>query len=187
LEDIPALYRALSGRTRHVYQMAKPEENGSFLHLVQHYGYPTPLLDWTYSPYVAAFCAFRRVSADSGDAVRIFVFDAKSWRDDLPQIERISNASPHFSIIEFAAIDNDRITPQQALSTVANVDDVESHIRHIVKLRGKTYLSVIDLSAKQRTAVIRDLARMGISAGAMFPGLDGACEELRERMFLSPG
>jgi len=29
--------------------------------------------------------------------------------------------------------------------------------------------------------VIRELGYMGITAGAMFPGLDGACEELRER------
>jgi hypothetical protein len=30
---------------------------------------------------------------------------------------------------------------------------------------------------------MHDLSAMGITAGALFPGLDGACEELRERFF----
>jgi hypothetical protein len=32
---------------------------------------------------------------------------------------------------------------------------------------------------------MRELALMGITAGALFPGLDGSCEELRERLFSS--
>ena len=30
---------------------------------------------------------------------------------------------------------------------------------------------------------MEELSFMGITAGSMFPGLDGACEELREKMF----
>jgi hypothetical protein len=33
-------------------------------------------------------------------------------------------------------------------------------------------------------AVMNDLSRMGITAGSLFPGLDGACEELKERNFI---
>jgi hypothetical protein len=31
--------------------------------------------------------------------------------------------------------------------------------------------------------VMQDLALMGITAGALFPGLDGACLQLKERFF----
>jgi hypothetical protein len=35
----------------------------------------------------------------------------------------------------------------------------------------------------ERPLVMRELSVMGITAGSLFPGLDGACEELRERFF----
>ena len=72
--------------------------------------------------------------------------------------------------------------PQQAASTVTNIDDIESYIQS-VQQNGKTYLWAIDLPVDNRRQVIRDLSYMGITAGSLFPGLDGACEELRERNF----
>jgi hypothetical protein len=45
------------------------------------------------------------------------------------------------------------------------------------------YLEAIDLPASERNHVMRELALMGITAGTLFPGLDGACEGLKERNF----
>jgi hypothetical protein len=78
------------------------------------------------------------------------------------------------------------MVPQQALSSVTNVDDIETYIREREKETSKTYLQVVDLPASDRTKVMRELSLMGITAGSMFPGLDGACEELRERFFSVP-
>ena len=77
-DDVPTLYRHLTSRSKHVFDLSKPDEYGAFLNLVQHHGYPTPLLDWTYSPFVAAFFAYRHAIEDATkqtDHVRIFVFD----------------------------------------------------------------------------------------------------------------
>ncbi len=189
-EDIPALHRRLSARTRHVFNLLIPDENGAFLNLAQHHGYPTPLLCWTYSPYVAAFFAYRGCSdaeaakADPSRKVRILVFDQATWRADWPQPLQLLSYWPYVSIGEFLATENERLIPQQAASTLSNMDDIETYIRS-KESEGKKYLLAIDLPVCDRPLVIRELGYMGITAGSLFPGLDGACEDLRERNFPS--
>ena len=186
--DIQVLHRRLSVRTRHMFDLGKGEENGAFFNLVQHHGYPTPLLDWTYSPYVAAFFAFRGVpkseaaAADSSKKVRIFVLDER-WRTDVNQLVVLERAFPHFSITEFIAIENERMIPQQSVSAVTNVDDIETYIREMETENRQSYLSAIDLPVCERNEVFCELGYMGLTAGSLFPGLDGACEELRESNF----
>src|SRR5881398_1707036 len=116
-EDIQVLHRHLSVRTRHIFNLGNPDENGAFFNLVQHHGYPTPLLDWTYSPYVAAFFAYRRLSnlkAEAGpdSKVRIHVLDTFAWMRDQPQPLFVNSVKLFVSVAEFLAIENERMIPQ---------------------------------------------------------------------------
>jgi hypothetical protein len=186
-EDIQVLRRHLSARTKHVFNLLNSDENGAFFNLVQHHGYPTPLLDWSYSPYVAAFFAYRGISnedmaARATDKVRIFVFDQTQWRADQVPVLMAAPAWRHVTIGEFLAIENERMIPQQAASMITNIDDIETFIR-TKELGAKKYLWAIDLLVGERRTIVRELAYMGITAGSLFPGLDGACEELTERNF----
>ena len=182
------LHRTL--RTQHVFDLGKPDELGAFVNLAQHHGYPTPLLDWTYSPYVAAFFAYRRIKNSEaalfpGRKVRIFAFDYRRW-STLLQIARLEGATrPHLSILQCVPIENDRVVAQQAVTTVTNIDDIESYIQHVQTLRfgGEKILVAIDLPWGLRREVMAQLALMGITAGSLFPGIDGTCEALRERLF----
>ena len=186
LEDIPALHRNLSAKTSHVFNLDNAREYGAFLNLAQHHGYPTPLLDWTYSPYVAAFFAFRGIPKkhDKKGHVRVYIFDHMQWLSHWQQVYRLDSTVLHLSILDFPAIENQRVVPQQAATTVTNIDDIEAHIKRTENIRkGAQYLSAIDIDVKERDEVMKELAYMGITAGSMFPGLDGACEELRERFF----
>jgi FRG domain len=187
-EDIQILHRHLSARTKHLFNLNNAAENGAFFNLLQHHGYPTPLLDWTYSPYVAAFFAYRGISnkmaakAAPSAKVRIHVFDQSRWKIDWNQVLMLLTTAPHLSFLEFMAIENERLIPQHSASTVTNLDDIETYIRS-KETQEKTYLTAIDLPVRERRKVVHELSYMGITAGSLFPGLDGACEELRERHF----
>ena len=101
----------------------------------------------------------------------------------MPRSYLVSAALPHFSFLNPLAINNPRMVPQQALSTIANVDDIEAFVEFNETKNSKTYLDVIDLPVSERPQIIQELGLMGITAGSMFPCLDGACEQLRERNF----
>lgn len=183
--DVKDLHRRLSAITSHFFDLNQPDQNGAFFNLVQHHGYPTPLLDWTYSPYVAAFFAFRgRPIGYKGDGVvRIYIFDNSEWQKRFPQIMYLDPPFPHLSVLEFIAIDNPRVVPQQAVTTATNIYDIEAYVLNREKETSVQYLQAIDIPANEREDAMRDLRFMGITAGSMFPGIDGVCEELRERNF----
>jgi hypothetical protein len=187
-DDIPTVHKHLSGRTRHYFNLQDADQNGAFLSLIQHHGYPTPLLDWTFSPFVSAFFAFRGITSEAAlkkpkNKVRIFMFDREAWEQDMGVLAHLSVPFPYFCLQEFSSINNERMIPQQGISSVTNIDDIESYIEFCEKQNSKKYLQIYDLPWKERDAVIAELSIMGITAGSLFPGLDGACEEMKERMF----
>lgn len=182
-EDIPRLHRALSSRTRHVFDLSKPFENGAFLNLAQHHGFPTPLLDWTLSPFVAAYFAFSSVtSVSTDDRVQILAFDYERYGSKFPPKQNLTYMKPHFSILEALSIENDRALPQQGLLTLTNLENIEDFLEF--QERGADrFLFAYELPASQKAKVLSDLELMGIKKSTLFLGIDSICAELRDRHF----
>ena len=65
-------------------------------------------------------------SALEDDKVRISMFDQIRWRGSYTQHVKVTGCKPHFSLAEFIAIDNERLIPQQSISTITNIDDIET-------------------------------------------------------------
>jgi hypothetical protein len=184
-DDVPELHRHIEATLQRSYHLNDPIEYGAMLSLAQHHGFPTPLLDWTRSPFVAAYFAFHEVPRRSealDPCVRIYAFKRGSWfREDFMSIDA---PAPFFSQRIFGARDNQRALPQQAVSMFSNVVDIESYVlEREADLGAKDLLVRVDLDALQRHDVLRELAVMGITHATLFPGIDGTCKALAESLF----
>ena len=149
-EDIPTLYGYISAFAECRFDLNNPLEYGALLALAQHHGYPTPLLDWTYSPYIAAYFAYADIPKNVVDGcVRVFIFDVDEWVNKIDHMSKINKKDfkslihldfplPSFSYLEPLSIGNKRMLPQQSVSMFSNIDDIEGHIKN----RGKKNMNI---------------------------------------------
>ncbi len=182
-QDVYTLNRYLSSQLNKSFDINNATEHGALLNLAQHHGYPTPLLDWTESPYMAAFFAFSELPKDNKDGfVRVFAFNQIDWLADHPATMNMLDAKKYFSVHNLLPLHNPRALPQQSVVTSTNISDIESWLSHITPPHRK-YLTKIDTPKTERTKVMAELTRMGITSASLFPGIEGTCKALKERYF----
>jgi hypothetical protein len=184
--DVPELQRYISSLTNYYYDKQDPVEYAALLNLAQHHGYPTPLLDWTESPYIAAYFAYATGYEIKKEELkpRIYVLDKLAWDAEMRTNINLWNPQPILNIIQPLAIGNNRALPQQSVTTVSSVVDIEKliHIYQIMK-PDREYLKIIQLDVADRPLVMKDLRYMGITAASLFPGFEGTCRALKEKHF----
>jgi hypothetical protein len=71
---IPAKRWELSSRFEPSDSYTHPPQGYRFMTFLRQNGFPSPLLDWTRSPYVAAFFAFQRADPKDGEFTAIFEY-----------------------------------------------------------------------------------------------------------------
>jgi hypothetical protein len=185
---LPEVHYHISAVRDEIIDLRKEEEFGAFLALIQHHGFPTPLLDWTLSPYVAAYFAFREVNDQfpGSDNVKIYIFDYIEWTKSFQQPLNIRDMNVQYvSVLRPYARFNKRIIAQQGAFTVTNVSDMEAYLMSRSADVNKTFLYTAFISVKEKPHIMRELTLMGINEMTLFPSVGGICRALRSQFFSS--
>ncbi len=178
---LPPVHEALEAWVGRSWNLANALGLAEFLAFLQHSGFPTPLLDWTSSPYIAAYFAFESVNhfSPQSENIAIFSFNQRAWSSAFKQIYDFADFTPHVSILRPRIVGNHKLAVQQGCFTWSNVSDIEKHIR-LNETGERKFLIKYELDVRERPKVMRELSLMGISAIQLTPSVEAVCKKALE-------
>lgn len=159
-----------------------PPPGYEFMIYLRHHGFPSPLLDWSKSPYVAAYFAFRSKRRQQDGNVAIYSYvehlgEGKSW----------SGTRPHIHVLGPYVISHKRHYSQQCSYTICKKlllshDQQYAYASHedVAKGAGKSqdrFMKYIFPQSERQKALDR-LALMNITAFSLFGSEESLMETL---------
>ena len=175
-----------------------------WLALMQHHGAPTRLLDFSKSPFIAAFFAYEQCVVTESNCIAIWAINMnflkqraatviqQHFKRDMEEaanlvnealFEKIFYANSHSFIFPVEPFRMNRRYSLQQSIFVSTANSYEPFMKQLQFLGPEISQSVIkiELPSALQKEVIRDLQRMNLNRASLFPGLDGYAASLRLR------
>lgn len=165
----------LASRGRRGINSSLPANDYEWWALGQHHGLATPLLDWSLSPFVAAFFAFEEEKEGK--------FRRTIWALSTISIQKKNQEFDDDSIYPRDGIrlvmprtdENPRLISQAGIFTISPSGiDIEQWIRKQYKGDKHIRLRKVTIPNHERETVLKALNRMNINHATLFPDLIGA-------------
>jgi hypothetical protein len=155
------------------------ENDNEWWALGQHFGLATPLLDWSVSPFVAAYFAFAPESNDNDPFRAVWALDRGVIDEKCAEMRKQEAGTAKGSAIDFVrpmADENSRLVSQGGLFTRApdgmRIEEWVS--RQFPDEKETIVLAKIEIPSSDRALALRSLNRMNINHLSLFPDLYGA-------------
>lgn len=183
--EIPPLLDGVRQLLRDPDSFPDPQTYSYMVHL-RHHGFPSPLLDWTRSPYVAAFFAFRSSSKPCSGKVSVYVLSEspEGWKVT-------SSTQPEIRVIGPNVRTHRRHFRQQCDYTMCVIFDNEWRFadHEVVFARGgpnQDALWKLNIPWAERQKVLKSLDAFNLNAFSLFESEESLMETLAIRKMEFP-
>jgi hypothetical protein len=172
------------------HSIAFPELLGEdYLTYLRHYGFPSPLLDWTRSLFVAAFFAYRSQPPEKQKHVGIYVLDNVS-PDAINDEPNTQNSIQFKEIDRFIKTDRRHFLQKSTYTVCLRAAENEirfgSHEDFFASRKGQNLiLKKYLLPVSERKHILTKLDSMTLNAFSLFGSVESLMETMSNREFNS--
>jgi hypothetical protein len=168
-----------------------PSSDEDFFSLGQHYGLPTPMLDWSHSFYIALFFAFADEIPNDVENVAVWAIQksANEAMDDFNKKIKLLPGDTFKPILETKFVEpftdvNSRLISQSGIllqkPSEVNLEKIISDF-----CKGNSHspvLAKITMPSTERENVINNLFAMDINWSTIYPSIDGAAKHAKMKL-----
>lgn len=158
----------------------------NYLVYLRHYGFPSPLLDWSECPYIAAFFALSDLASKKNSAVYCYIERTRGVKGNVGGAPQITVMGPH--------IDTDvRHFSQKASYTISSKFDYNKKKHYFCnheiiltkkqKNQKQDILIKLDLDSKIKKDALRELNEKGINDFTLFKSEDSLIKSVSMKVF----
>ena len=176
-----------------------PRDDLELLFLMQHFGVPTRLLDWSESPFVALFFALENARQDETHDASVWILNpvnlnslAANLREGsnqiygayAPELTSYKPRSEGTKLTErlpsalFGIHNSPRIVAQRGTFVIFGKDIIPMNKHEMLKDR-KDIIKRIDIDKAAKRQMFLELTNMGVSDSVIYPDLDGLGREIK--------
>ena len=172
-----------------------------WLHLMQHHGLPTRLLDWTEGALIGLYFALRELpevlipsvwvldpfwlnQESTGSNVVFDTYELVQYSiDETANFYIVDDLDlPHYPIAIRPSYFNPRISAQRACFTVHGT--TKKGLEAVIRKSGSPRLAQLRIRTQSAPAMKDDIVRAGIAESTLFPDLEGLAKDLKDRYVL---
>lgn len=167
---------------------------------MQHFGVPTRLLDWTWSPYVALYFAVeeppREHKDDRNSAIWAIdlhwletkeqkLLESKDVKDRTAYLSSLLDQCERPLIVKIDPPQaNERMSAQQGFFLWKLFENTPCFDQILISMmmdpvQDKQVIRKLKVGASLRIEFLENLRSMNVHRGSLFPGLDGFCQSLK--------